>query len=108
LCDLYHRIYIGHEQSIRRCSVFSTDARVRVSSEFPLAAFRKVLYNRIKTFYTVLNLDTRDGITGFQDVPIIRISKQGYKRSLDEAIGGDYAKDTEYEDDVESTMGLME
>jgi hypothetical protein len=53
-------------------------------------------------------LDTRDGITGFQDVPLIRTSKQGFKRSFDEAIGGDYIKDAEFDDDVESTMGLMD
>jgi hypothetical protein len=31
-----------------------------------------------------------------------------FKRSFDEAIGGNYIKDAEYEDDVESTMGLMD
>ncbi|KAH4807211.1 hypothetical protein HBI88_100790 [Parastagonospora nodorum] len=103
LCDLFHRSLIGQEDSIRNCSVFARDARIRFNTTFVDPNRQTRTYARARSLHLDLRLD-RSEFSSWDQVPILEASLQGFKRSIDDATAGPARANEDEVRDMEDIM----
>ncbi|KAI4683392.1 uncharacterized protein J4E88_004568 [Alternaria novae-zelandiae] len=75
ICDNFHRMLVGYDNSVEQCRIYASDVRVRHNAKFPENGRTNKAYDRVRNLAKDL-----DKWGDWKQTPILNIAERGFKR----------------------------